>query len=67
MKTLTLTRLLQRLEETVLAQVRGEDPRVVELMTNFIRHAHAFVRETRLSQEEWAAAIDFLIRVGRTC
>ena len=32
-----------------------------------MRHAHAFVREARPTHEEWAAAIDFLIRVGQAC
>lgn len=32
-----------------------------------MRHAHAFIRETRPTPEEWAAAVDFLVRVGQAC
>ena len=63
---LTIKRL-QELEAAVLAQVRSDDPRVNDLIASLVRHAHAFVREARPTHEEWAAAIDFLIRVGRAC
>ena len=63
---LTIKRL-QELEAAVLGQVRSDDPRVNELITGLVRHAHALVRETRPTHEEWAAALDFLIRVGRAC
>ena len=63
---LTLARL-QALEVRVLDQVGGEDPRVRELVSALVTHTHAFVRETCPTPEEWAAALDFLIRVGRTC
>jgi catechol 1,2-dioxygenase len=62
--TLTLRRLLA-LETTVLEQIRGDDPRLIGLMTSLIRHTHAFVREARPTPEEWATAIDFLVRVGQ--
>ena len=55
---------LQALERRVLAQVGGEHPRVIELMTSLVKHAHAFVREARPTPEEWAAGLDFLVRVG---
>jgi catechol 1,2-dioxygenase len=63
---LTLERLA-RLEAAVLDKTRGHDPRLIEIATSVIRHAHALVRETRPTPVEWAAAIDFLIRTGRTC
>src|SRR5262245_1248460 len=63
---LTIKRL-QELEDSVLAQARSDDSRLNELMTSLVRHAHAFVREVRPTHEEWAAATDFLIRVGRAC
>ena len=55
---------LQALERRVLAQVGGESPRVIEVMTSLIKHAHGFVREARPTPEEWSAGLDFLVRVG---
>ncbi|MFF3905947.1 intradiol ring-cleavage dioxygenase [Streptomyces sp. NPDC001848] len=43
------------------------DPRLRELLTGLIRHLHAFVRETRLTQEEWEKAVGFLTATGQTC
>ena len=62
---LTLKRL-EALEATVLAHVGGT-PRLAELMSGLLKHAHAFVRETRPTHDEWMAGVDFLIRVGHTC
>jgi hydroxyquinol 1,2-dioxygenase len=36
-------------------------------MTSLIRHLHAFVRETGLTEEEWAAGIRFLTATGQQC
>jgi hydroxyquinol 1,2-dioxygenase len=58
---------LQALENRVLTQVGGDDPRTIELMTSLIRHAHAFVREARPTEAEWSAGLDFLVRVGHFC
>ena len=63
---LTIKRL-QELEAAVLAQVRSDDSRVNDVIASLVRHAHAFVREARPTHEEWAAAIDFLVRVGQAC
>jgi hydroxyquinol 1,2-dioxygenase len=63
---LTIKRL-QELEAAVLAQVRSDDSRVNDLISSLVRHAHAFVREARPTHGEWAAAIDFLVRVGQAC
>lgn len=41
-----------------------ESPRLKQLMVALTKHLHAFIRETRLSEQEWGAAIDFLTRVG---
>jgi hydroxyquinol 1,2-dioxygenase len=43
---------------------RCEDPRLRQLMTSLVRHLHAFARDVRLTEEEWAAAIAFLTAVG---
>ena len=41
------------------------DPRLRLLLESLTRHLHAFVRETRLREEEWRAGIDFLTAAGR--
>ena len=54
--------------EVVAASFAGTpDPRLRELLTGLVRHLHAFVRETGLTQAEWAAAVDFVTAVGRKC
>ncbi|MFI5932187.1 dioxygenase [Actinoplanes sp. NPDC051494] len=59
----------QRREQNVTDQVLRSladtpSPRVRELLESLVRHSHAFVRETRLTEEEWRAGIDFLTRAG---
>ncbi len=56
------------LTEAVLGRIRPDaDPRMAEIMAALIRHAHAFVREVRLTPEEWGKAIGFLTEMGRWC
>jgi len=43
------------------------DERLREVMTALVTHLHALVAEVRLTQEEWATAIDFLTRTGQRC
>jgi hydroxyquinol 1,2-dioxygenase len=43
----------------------GDDPRTAELLTALVRHLHAFAREVRLTEDEWAAAIQWLVRAGK--
>ena len=53
------------LVERVVASFAGTpDPRTRELVEALTRHLHAFVRETRLTEEEWGQAIAFLTEVG---
>ncbi|HYQ67596.1 intradiol ring-cleavage dioxygenase [Actinophytocola sp.] len=40
------------------------DPRLRQLMTALVRHLHGFVREVRLTEEEWTKAIEFLTAAG---
>jgi hydroxyquinol 1,2-dioxygenase len=40
------------------------DPRLKQLMTALVHHLHAFVREVRLTEEEWAEGIEFLTAAG---
>ncbi|MET8945652.1 dioxygenase [Streptomyces sp. NPDC004542] len=49
----------------VLASFDGcADPRLREIMRSLAHHLHAFVRDVRLTEEEWARGIDFLTRAG---
>lgn len=43
------------------------NPRLAEVMASLVKHLHAFVRETHLTQEEWEYGIDFLTRTGQIC
>src|ERR1035441_1660749 len=43
------------------------NPRLKQLMEAVVRHAHALVKETQLTETEWSFAIDFLTRTGQTC
>lgn len=55
----------QSLVDTVVASFDAcEDPRLKEVMVSLTRHLHAFIRDVRLTEEEWAAAIEFLTRAG---
>ncbi len=54
----------QFVTEETLASFAGAPPRFREVMQSLVRHVHAFVRETRLTEEEWNAGIDFLTAAG---
>ncbi|WP_168074847.1 dioxygenase [Caulobacter sp. SSI4214] len=41
------------------------DPRLRELMTTLVKHAHAFIREVEPTHEEWLAATEYLAAVGQ--
>jgi hydroxyquinol 1,2-dioxygenase len=56
-------------EEAITAQVvasfaTASDERFRELMQSLVTHAHAFVRENRLTEREWQTMIDFLRACG---
>ena len=58
----------QNLTDAVLAKLEGAtDARFKEVMTSLIRHLHAFVRETELTEAEWFAGIQFLTATGQKC
>lgn len=44
---------------------RTPNERLRELMASLTKHLHAFVRETRLTEEEFEYALDFLVAVGQ--
>jgi hydroxyquinol 1,2-dioxygenase len=37
------------------------------VMQSLVRHLHAFAHEVNLTEDEWAAGIEFLTRTGQTC
>jgi hydroxyquinol 1,2-dioxygenase len=56
------------LEERVAASFAGAaEPRFREVVTSLVHHLHAFLADVRLTEDEWAAAVDFLTRTGQTC
>ncbi|MBY4111616.1 hydroxyquinol 1,2-dioxygenase [Rhodococcus fascians] len=56
----------QRLVDTVIASFDScTDPRLKQLMTALVEHLHSFVRQVRLTEAEWEAAIAFLTEAGR--
>ncbi|RQM35848.1 hydroxyquinol 1,2-dioxygenase [Rhodococcus ruber] len=41
-----------------------ESPRLRQLMQALVRHLHAYVREVRLTEQEWSTAVAFLTECG---
>ncbi|WP_308816493.1 dioxygenase family protein [Pseudonocardia alni] len=41
------------------------DPRLREVLVSLVTHLHAVVREVRITEDEWAAAVAFLTRCGQ--
>lgn len=58
----------RREEELVDRVVRSfgdcADPRLRQVMTSLVRHLHAFARDVRLTEAEWAKGIEFLTAAG---
>ena len=55
----------QRLTDEVAASFdNAEDPRLRTVMRALTRHLHAFLREVRLTEDEWRSAITFLTETG---
>ena len=56
------------LTDTVVAKIDTKaDARFATVAASLIRHLHAFVRETELTEEEWLAGIKFLTATGHKC
>ncbi|WP_110239644.1 intradiol ring-cleavage dioxygenase [Nocardioides gilvus] len=56
-------------EDEIVARVLASfdscsDQRLLELMRGVVTHLHSFLRDVRLTEEEWNAAIAFLTAVG---
>ena len=53
--------------DAVLEAMDGAtDPRLREVMAAFVRHMHAFVRETKLTEREWELGVSMLNRIGQS-
>jgi hydroxyquinol 1,2-dioxygenase len=56
------------LTQAAVERIAGTpDPRLKRILQSLIEHLHAFVRDTRLTCEEWKAGIEFLTRTGQMC
>ncbi|SNS49985.1 hydroxyquinol 1,2-dioxygenase [Noviherbaspirillum humi] len=54
--------------QAVLARHAGmSNERLREVMTRLVQHLHAFAREVKLTEAEWAAGIQFLTETGHMC
>jgi catechol 1,2-dioxygenase len=52
--------------QAVLAEMhRTPDPRTKELLAALVKHLHAFVRETRMTEKEFQAAIGYINAIGQ--
>ncbi|KAL2758420.1 hypothetical protein ACRALDRAFT_1048233 [Sodiomyces alcalophilus JCM 7366] len=50
---------------TIRINSQGDDERLIYLMSRLVTHLHDFARETRLSTDEWMAALNFLVKCGQ--
>lgn len=54
--------------EAVIARFANcPDPRLKQILASLVTHLHDFVRETRLTEDEWMQGIRFLTDTGHTC
>lgn len=44
-----------------------KDPRFKQVMTSLVTHLHDFIRDVKLTEQEWMTAIQFLTDTGQTC
>ena len=44
---------------------RANDPRFKEIMSALVRHLHAFAREVKLTEEEFQAAVGYIVALGK--
>ena len=67
--TTDITTEQQQVEEALVERVLNsfegtENPRLKQIMQSLTKHLHNFVREVRLTEEEWNTGIEFLTQVG---
>ena len=52
--------------KAVLAELqRSDDPRFKEIMTSLVKHLHAFIREVKLTEDEFRTAGEFINAIGK--
>ena len=52
--------------KAVLSELsRARDPRFREIMSAFIRHLHDFAREVKLTEQEFQAAVGYIVALGK--
>jgi hydroxyquinol 1,2-dioxygenase len=54
-------------DAVISAMQNMQDARLKEVMTAFIKHLHAFIRDVQPTDEEWMAGIQFLTDTGKLC
>jgi hydroxyquinol 1,2-dioxygenase len=54
----------QDLTDAVVASFAAAPDRLREVLVALTQHLHAFAREVRLTEDEWAAAVEFLTAAG---
>jgi protocatechuate 3,4-dioxygenase beta subunit len=60
--------IFPELTRDVIARMdHAQSARLRDVMEIVVRHLHAIVREAKVTQGEWAQAIDFLTRAGQMC
>ncbi|HEY9525355.1 MAG TPA: dioxygenase, partial [Thermopolyspora sp.] len=65
---MTETTTEKSITEAVLRSFDGcDDGRLGQVLRSLVAHLHAFAVETRLTEEEWLAGIEFLTGVGQMC
>jgi hydroxyquinol 1,2-dioxygenase len=58
----------KNLTAEVLKRIRNtRNPRLKQIMTAYIKHLHAFVREVKPTPDEWMQGIQFLAETGQWC
>jgi hydroxyquinol 1,2-dioxygenase len=62
--TATDTRETGVTDEVLASFDSTPDPRTRELLQSLVTHLHAFAREVRLTEAEWRAGVEFLMRAG---
>jgi catechol 1,2-dioxygenase len=58
----------QKITSAVLKSLSNtKNRRLKQVMTHLVKHLHAFVQETELTEAEWWTAIQFLTQTGHMC
>jgi hydroxyquinol 1,2-dioxygenase len=52
-------------QAVIARHANARDARLREVMTSLVQHLHAFAREVKLTEAEWAAGLEFVADCGR--